>query len=54
MLFCIINMSFGHSNINNNKIINRTNNGLERFNRKLNDAFPTAHPKFENIREYYS
>ena len=26
------------------RLINRTNNPLERFNRKLNEAFPTAHP----------
>ena len=45
------NMSNGNSNINNNNIINRTNNGLERFNRKLNDAFPTAHP---NMRTFVS
>ena len=25
-------------------LINRTNNPLERFNRKMNDSFPTPHP----------
>jgi hypothetical protein len=26
------------------QLINRTNNPLERFNRKMNDSFPTPHP----------
>jgi len=25
-------------------MINRTNNALERYNREMNNAFPTAHP----------
>lgn len=37
------------------KMINRTNNPLERFNRKMNDSFPTSHPTMtsfvETIRE---
>ena len=36
-------------------VVNRTNNPLERFNRKMNDAFPTAHPSMhqfiDTIRE---
>ena len=31
------------------EIINRTNNPLERFNRTLNKAFPTAHPNMDNF-----
>lgn len=30
-------------------LINRTNNPLERFNRELNQAFPTAHPSMNDF-----
>jgi hypothetical protein len=32
-------------------LINKTNNALERFNRRLNDAFPTAHPSMSQFVE---
>ena len=32
-------------------LINRTNNPLERFNRKMNDSFPTPHPTMTSFVE---
>ena len=31
------------------ELINRTNNPLERFNRTLNEVFPTAHPNMDTF-----
>jgi hypothetical protein len=43
-------------------VVNRTNNALERYNRTLNEEFPTAHPKMPDFvqtinrlsKEYYA
>jgi hypothetical protein len=32
-------------------LFNKTNNALERFNRRLNDEFPTAHPSMSQFVE---
>jgi hypothetical protein len=45
---------WNYSKINGNAEItlyNKTNNALERFNRHLNDAFPTAHPSMAQFVE---
>ena len=34
-------------------LINRTNNPLERFNRKMNDSFPTPHPTMTSFVETF-
>jgi hypothetical protein len=34
-----------------NKLVNMTNNALERFNRRLNECFPNAHPKMPSFVE---
>jgi hypothetical protein len=36
---------------NNDNIINRTNNPLERYNRRINKVFPVAHPNILSFLE---
>lgn len=47
-MVCHLSGDINSTNLNS-VIINRTNNGLERFNRKLNTSFPCSHP---NMRTF--